>query len=117
MYIFKVPIYYKGGAIISRKDRPRRASSLTYSDPYTLYVALDNNKSADGTLFLDDFESFDYKNKKYLYLSFEFKDNKLTSSHLEEKADFQTEAWLERVVILGPPSGVKGAQLTSKSKF
>lgn len=66
------------------------------NDPYTLYVALDNNvcicnvfifvlayvllylqKSARGTLYIDDFESFEYRNKKYLYLEFEFKENTL----------------------------------------
>ena len=37
----QVPVFYRGGVIISRKDRPRRASSLMHDDPYTLFVALD----------------------------------------------------------------------------
>lgn len=41
----KVPVYYRGGNIIPRKDRPRRASTLTHNDPYTLYIALDSNVS------------------------------------------------------------------------
>lgn len=113
----KVPVYYRGGAIIPRKDRARRASSLTHHDPYTLYVALDSRKSASGTLYIDDFESFEYKTNKYLYLRFDFKENKLSSSRIDEKADYKTNAWLERVVILGPPSGVTSAKITSKCKF
>lgn len=35
--------YYRGGSIIPRKERPRRASSLMRNDPYTLYVVLDSN--------------------------------------------------------------------------
>lgn len=31
-----------------------------------------------------------------------------------DKTDYVTEAWLERVVILGPPTGIKSALLTSK---
>lgn len=35
---------------------------------------------AEGTLYIDDGESYEYQNKKYLYMKFEFKDNKLTST-------------------------------------
>lgn len=111
----KVPVFYRGGSITPRKDRPRRASTLTHSDPYTLYVALDSNKSATGTLYIDDSQSFEYKNKKYVYLRFDYKNNVLSSSRIDEDADYPTEAWLERVVVLGPPTGLKGAKLTSKS--
>jgi alpha 1,3-glucosidase len=110
----KNPAFYRGGSIVPRKDRPRRASTLTHHDPYTLYVALDSNKSASGTLYVDDGESYNYRNKKYLYLHFEFKDNTLTSSSID-KTDFPTDAWIERVVILGPPAKITKAKITSKS--
>ncbi|KAJ8910035.1 hypothetical protein NQ315_013243 [Exocentrus adspersus] len=71
--------FYRGGSIIPRKDRPRRSASLMRNDPFTLYVALDSKKTATGNLYLDDNESFEYRNKKYLYLHFAFKDNTLTS--------------------------------------
>lgn len=32
-----------------------------------------------------------------------------------DSTDYQTEEWLERVVIVGPPSGIKSATLKSKS--
>lgn len=82
------------------------------NDPFTLYVALDSKKSASGTLYIDDNESYDYKNKKYVYINFKFKDNTL-SANLIDKTDYPTKEWIEKVIILGPPSGVKGAQLTS----
>jgi alpha 1,3-glucosidase len=72
-------------------------------------------KSASGTLYVDDGESYNYRNKKYLYLHFEFKDNTLTSS-LIDKTDFPTDAWIERVVILGPPAKITKAKITSKSR-
>lgn len=124
--------FYRGGSIIPRKERPRRASTLMRNDPYTLYVVLDSNvsfcssntilnmyniflqKSARGTLYTDDFESFEYREKKYLYLDFEFKDNTLRNRKIDD-TNYQTEEWLERVVILGPPSGIKSATLKSKS--
>lgn len=133
-YLFlQILAYYKGGSIIPRKERPRRASALMRNDPYTLYVALDANvscspfniilnhfqrfflqKSARGTLYTDDFESFEYREKKYLYLDFEFKNNTLRNRKIDN-TDYKTEEWLERVVILGPPSGIKSATLKSKS--
>ncbi|KAL3275815.1 hypothetical protein HHI36_020559 [Cryptolaemus montrouzieri] len=109
-----IPVFYKGGSIISRKNRPRRASTLMHKDPYSLYVALDNNKSAKGTLYIDDNESFEYKKQKYLYLQFEFKNNELSSS-LIDNTDYESVEWIERVVILGAPTEVSKAVITSKT--
>lgn len=51
-----------------------------HNDPFTLYVALDDKQSASGTLYVDDYQSFEYKNdKKYVYVNFSFEKNKLTS--------------------------------------
>lgn len=36
---------------------------------------------------------------------------------LIDKTDYATEEWIERVIILGPPAGLKTAKLTSKSKL
>lgn len=106
--------FYRGGSIIPRKDRPRRSSSLMHNDPFTLYIALDSNQQASGYLYIDDAESFEYKNKKYLYVRFTFEDNTL-KSELVDKTDYPTKEWIERLVILGPPKGVKSAKLVSKS--
>ncbi|XP_060520046.1 neutral alpha-glucosidase AB [Cylas formicarius] len=107
--------FYRGGSVIPRKDRPRRSSAVMHHDPFTLYVALDEKKTASGTLYVDDYHSFEYRNaKKYLYVNFSFVGNKLTSSFID-KTDYPTEEWIERVVVLGPPAGIKGAKLNSKS--
>ncbi|KAK9871595.1 hypothetical protein WA026_012975 [Henosepilachna vigintioctopunctata] len=109
-----IPVFYKGGHIIPRKDRSRRASTLTHRDPFTLYVALDSNKSAKGTLFIDDNESFDYRKKKYLYIQFEFNTDILKSSLIDD-TDYDTLEWIEKIVILGAPVDVKRAVINSKS--
>lgn len=41
----KIPVYIRGGSIIPKKERIRRASVLMKDDPYTLIVALDANVS------------------------------------------------------------------------
>jgi alpha 1,3-glucosidase len=43
------------------------------NDPYTLIVALDVNASAQGTLYIDDGESFDYRSGKYIYIEFDYR--------------------------------------------
>ncbi|KAF5287933.1 hypothetical protein FQA39_LY15603 [Lamprigera yunnana] len=109
----KIPVYYRGGSIIARKDRPRRASTLTHDDPFTLYIAVDNKNSAEGTLYIDDNESYEYRKKSYLYIRFTYKDGILSSSFIDE-ATYPTKAWIERVIIINPPSSIKHAMLQSK---
>lgn len=76
---YKVPVYQRGGSIITRKMRIRRSAILMHEDPITLVVALDANKHAKGTLYIDDEKSFAYRQGKYLYIEFEFKDGVLSS--------------------------------------
>lgn len=65
-----IPIFLKGGSIISRKDRPRRSSKLMSRDPYTLVIALDDKNMASGTLYIDDGESFNYQKGDSLVVDF-----------------------------------------------
>uniref|UniRef100_A0A8B9TL78 Uncharacterized protein n=1 Tax=Anas platyrhynchos TaxID=8839 RepID=A0A8B9TL78_ANAPL len=58
--------------------------------------------TAEGDLFLDDGESFDYATAaRYLHRRFTFAGNTLTASSADPRGSFETPAWVERVVILG----------------
>lgn len=70
----KIPVYQRGGTIVPKKMRIRRSAVLMKNDPLTLVVAVDCNGHAKGTLYIDDEKSFAYRQGKYLYLEFEFKD-------------------------------------------
>jgi alpha 1,3-glucosidase len=61
--IDKIPVYQRGGSIIPRKLRLRRSSQLMINDPYTLYIALDDNLRAEGMLYMDDETTFDHEKK------------------------------------------------------
>lgn len=50
-----------------------------HDDPYTLIVCLDKNGEAKGTLYMDDEKSYEYRQGKYLYVEFIYKDNVLSS--------------------------------------
>ncbi|XP_066973212.1 neutral alpha-glucosidase AB isoform X2 [Macrobrachium rosenbergii] len=97
----KIPVFQRGGSIIPRKDRVRRASALMRDDPYTLVVALDIEGKAQGTLYMDDEHTFDYRQGKYLYLEFSYADGVLTSKKIDPNGSFDTSSWLERVIIVG----------------
>ena len=59
--MLQIPVYQRGGTIIPRKERGRRASSLMRDDPYTLVVALNTEGKAQGTLYIDDEHTFEYR--------------------------------------------------------
>lgn len=94
--------------------------------------------TAEGTLYIDDGESFDYKSGKYIYAKITFKDNVLSyrfvffkylfcqisdilnqffyiSSFIDQNASYPTKAWLERVVIAGIKTPPKKAELKNLS--
>lgn len=61
--IDKIPVYQRGGSIIPRKLRLRRSSYLMINDPYTIYIALNNELKAEGTLYMDDETTFDHEKR------------------------------------------------------
>lgn len=100
----RIPIYLRGGTIIPRKDRVRRAALLGLDDPYTLIVALNDETkpTADGVLYIDDGHTFHYQEGHFIYRTFTFRESTLISkSSNTGSGQFHTKSWLERVVIIG----------------
>lgn len=112
--IDKMPVWYRGGSIIPRRDRPRRSSVLTHSDPYTLYIALSGNGTAHGSLYMDDGLSYDYRSSStlssHLYVRFTFSNLVLTCEPIDGTFS-QGDVWVERVVVLGPPLALTYARV------
>lgn len=113
---YKIPVYQRGGTIIPKKERVRRASTLMINDPYTLVVCLDKSQSASGTLYLDDEKSFEYRDGKYIYLNLKFSDNQLTSENIDSEASFASQSWVERVIIAGLDRIPKSATIHSNTE-
>uniref|UniRef100_A0A8C9L4S8 Glycosyl hydrolase family 31 C-terminal domain-containing protein n=1 Tax=Serinus canaria TaxID=9135 RepID=A0A8C9L4S8_SERCA len=77
-----IPVFQRGGTVISRQDRPRRSTEAMRGDPFTLYVALSPQGTAEGDLYLDDGVSFDYATKNaFLHRHFSFSNGTLTSRY------------------------------------
>ncbi|XP_023336041.1 neutral alpha-glucosidase AB [Eurytemora carolleeae] len=110
----KVPVYQRGGTIIPRKQRIRRSSVLMHEDPITLHIALDKEQKAEGTLYIDDGQSFEYKEGKFIYVTFKYEKGTLEAK-LNQPAGIETKVWLEKVVILGSGPANNPAKVTDKT--
>lgn len=106
-----IPVFQRGGSIIPKKERVRRAATLMIDDPYTFVVCLDKGQSANGTLYLDDEKTFDYRSGKYIYTQLQFKNNVLTSKYIDKNASYDSKSWVERIVIAGLSATPKSAKL------
>ncbi|ORY19326.1 glycosyl hydrolases family 31-domain-containing protein [Clohesyomyces aquaticus] len=113
----KIPLLMQGGHIIPRRDRPRRSSSLMKFDPFTLVVVLDKDGNAEGTIYVDDGETFEYQQGGYIHRRFSFDGSKgfLTSVNIGTKGT-KTDAYakamakvrVEKVIVVGAPKEWKG---------
>ncbi|XP_063059523.1 neutral alpha-glucosidase AB-like isoform X2 [Engraulis encrasicolus] len=100
-----IPVFQRGGSIISRKDRMRRSSACMEDDPYTLYVALNAQGTAEGELYIDDGHSFNFdKQRQFIHRRLTFAEGALTSSNLSPDSSFSTASWVEKVVFMGVSS-------------
>lgn len=97
----KVPVFQKGGTIIPKKEIARQSTIHMRNDPVSLFVAVDSEQKASGTLYIDDEESYMYRSGQYTYLKFELSGNILSGRHVDRDAYFGTESKLGRIVIAG----------------
>ncbi|XP_068624304.1 neutral alpha-glucosidase AB [Battus philenor] len=109
--IAKVPVYQRGGSIVPRRERVRRSSMLMANDPFTLVVALDANNTARGSLYIDDGETYEYMNNKYIYAKIVYEPTQITYTLVDPSAQYSTRAWVERIVIAGIKTPPKTARL------
>ncbi|KAK6202280.1 glucosidase II [Scheffersomyces amazonensis] len=103
-----IPALIKGGHIISLKERYRRSTRLMVNDPYTLIIALNNNGVAEGQLYIDDGESFEFENSGELALvKFSATESTINSQILEINDTFKqkiSSIKIEKIIILNSKS-------------
>lgn len=66
----KIPVYQRGGSIVPRRDIVRRSAILAWRDPITLVAATDDHGSAQGNLYLDDGETYNFQQGDFVHRSF-----------------------------------------------
>lgn len=99
-----MPVFYRGGQIVPRKERVRRSSYLGRFDPYTFLVFLSDDQTAAGHLYSDDLHSMRYRTDgAFEYYAISFTNYRLVVDDLHEKRDSAATigSKLERVVVCG----------------
>jgi mannosyl-oligosaccharide alpha-1,3-glucosidase len=122
----KAPILVRGGSIIPRKDRPRGSSGRMTKDPYTLFITLSDEVSisiskliqgtAEGELYVDDGESYDYTSGAYIHRKFTLSGKSLVSSNLGTRGKLSSsylksmqDIRVERIILVGIPKKFTGS--------
>jgi mannosyl-oligosaccharide alpha-1,3-glucosidase len=93
----KIPLLMQGGHVIPRKDRPRKSSGLMRWDPYTLVVVVGKDGKAEGSLYIDDGETYDFQKGAFVHRRFVFDGSSLRSENMAEKGA-KTAEYLEKMV-------------------
>jgi hypothetical protein len=115
----KIPVLQRGGSVVPRQMRPRRSSALMRDDPYTLVVALDAGKRAQGTLYLDDGGSLDFRRGGFRLRQFDYAPegsaHVLRSSSAGGGKSFAPANTVERILVAGlNPHAGEGGHLGSE---
>ncbi|KAJ3615868.1 hypothetical protein MTP99_005972, partial [Tenebrio molitor] len=109
-----IPVYYRRGSVIVRKETVRLSSDEMANDGYTLYVNLDADNKASGTVYLDDNTSFSYvDNKEYNYLKIDMDGSDVTLTKIDEDSnssnfDFIIDQVVVNKLIKEPENGKPG---------
>lgn len=104
--ITNIPVLIRGGSIVPLKTWKRRTTFLMFRDPFTLIVALDDDNSASGDLYVDDGMSFKFAKKQFIHRRFDFRNNVLSSRPFyatQEKGEFfeDYDVKIEKIKITG----------------
>jgi len=111
----KIPLLMRGGHIFPRRDIPRRSSALMRFDDYTLVVTLPKSGGhAEGTLYVDDGDSFDYEKGQYITRKFVLDGTSLASTDAEgrDMSKIKPGSWMksmqavsvDKIIFVGAPS-------------
>lgn len=101
----KIPYLMRGGHIHARKDRVRRSATLMKYDPYTLVIGVSKEGKAQGSLYIDDGESYGYKDGQFIKPSFTFDlsskkiENQVEDDDVDTSTPYLDSLWVEKIEI------------------
>ncbi|KAF5288677.1 hypothetical protein FQA39_LY15319 [Lamprigera yunnana] len=94
-----VPVFYRAGSIIPRKDSKQKSSVDTYTEPFTLYICLNETDGAEGPLYVDDYETFNYTKKEFKYVNLKFINKTLSIDPIDETT-YNVPAPIKKIIII-----------------
>uniref|UniRef100_A0A8R1DKZ6 Glycoside hydrolase family 31 N-terminal domain-containing protein n=1 Tax=Caenorhabditis japonica TaxID=281687 RepID=A0A8R1DKZ6_CAEJA len=102
-----IGLYHRGGTIIPKLSEVQLTTKDNHEKPIVLYIAVNQKGDhANGTIYLDDGESYAYENGDYAYWGFTFKKehdylHTITNKNLDKKGKFDSDVFIEKIVIRG----------------
>ncbi|CCF59252.1 hypothetical protein KAFR_0G02180 [Kazachstania africana CBS 2517] len=99
----KVPAFIEGGHIITKRERSRRSTKPMTNDPYTLVIAPGLANNAQGKLYVDDGESFDYQNGESIETIFTLSNGEVLTNNVVHGHSLRSETLgnlkIEKIII------------------
>lgn len=113
--IDSIPLLMRGGHIFPRRDIPRRSTAMMRFDDYTLVVSVSKSGTAEGELYADDGDSFDYEQGQYIHRKFSLDSSGIKSIDAEgrdakavkkpgEWLKAMKEVYVDKIIVVGAPS-------------
>ncbi|KKA29682.1 hypothetical protein TD95_001371 [Thielaviopsis punctulata] len=120
--IESTPVLMQGGHVIPRRDIPRRSTQLMQFDDYTLVVTVSKDGAAEGELYVDDGDSYEYTQGQYIHRKFTLGDGSVSSVDAEGRDNkaVKAGAWMkkmatvavDKIVIVGAPESWNKEEVT-----
>ncbi|PFH60093.1 hypothetical protein XA68_11481 [Ophiocordyceps unilateralis] len=124
--INQIPLLMRGGHIFPRRDIPRRSSATMRFDDYTLVVTVSKSGTAEGELYVDDGDTFDFEKGQYIHRKFRLSGDELSSVDAEgrDAKAIKAGTWLkkmddvyvDKIVIVGAPAKWKRKEVRMESE-
>lgn len=113
-----IPLLIKGGHLFFTRSRYRRSSRLMRNDPYQLVIALDKDGHAVGQLYMDDGESFDYKQGKFTFVSIAADKHSIEGLSISEDKEYgrQNQLQIEKITVLGITDKIESVEVTQSGQ-
>lgn len=123
-----IPLLMRGGHIFPRRDIPRRSAAMMRFDDYTLVVSASKTGVAEGELYVDDGDSFDYEQGQFIHRKFAFSGKSLRSSDAtgRDAKSIKQGTWLkamkevyvDKIILVGASAAwnKKKVEVTSEGK-
>ncbi|KAJ1019567.1 hypothetical protein NDA18_006045 [Ustilago nuda] len=119
----QLPLLHRGGSILPLRERVRRAAELGRTDPFTLLVALDKqqrtgksgsaNVQAEGSLYLDDGQTYDFEEGKFVWRRFEWTRDSALGTQSLRSIDEAAIKMADEQLILGDSKQLHAYQETN----
>lgn len=107
-----IPLFIRGGSIVPLKETLRRTSMQTHEDPVQIIVALDENKFANGCIYVDDYDSTDYfELNEFLFGKFSSSSQSIEYKSVHNNISNDKLLMLSKITILGLGYHINSAEI------